>query len=108
MSVTFAKQDKSTNSKEEQENRKFSPMLVTFDKEDMLEIVFKDEHSYKKPFLMSVTFAKQDKSTNSKEEQENRKSSPMLERTFIQETILDIGYLLKTRQINRLQRRAFP
>eukprot|EP01060_Flectonema_neradi_P033883 TRINITY_DN579_c0_g1_i22.p2 TRINITY_DN579_c0_g1~~TRINITY_DN579_c0_g1_i22.p2 ORF type:complete len:129 (-),score=24.38 TRINITY_DN579_c0_g1_i22:216-602(-) len=63
MSVTLAKQDKSTISKEEQEKRKPSPMLVTFDKEDMLEIIFKDEHSYKKPTPMSVTFAKQDKST---------------------------------------------
>eukprot|EP01060_Flectonema_neradi_P033875 TRINITY_DN579_c0_g1_i12.p2 TRINITY_DN579_c0_g1~~TRINITY_DN579_c0_g1_i12.p2 ORF type:complete len:123 (-),score=24.55 TRINITY_DN579_c0_g1_i12:369-737(-) len=63
MSVTLAKQDKSTISKEEQEKRK-PPMVVTFDKEDMLEIIFKDEHSYKKPTPMSVTFAKQDKSTN--------------------------------------------
>eukprot|EP01060_Flectonema_neradi_P010367 TRINITY_DN1744_c0_g3_i1.p1 TRINITY_DN1744_c0_g3~~TRINITY_DN1744_c0_g3_i1.p1 ORF type:complete len:113 (-),score=25.48 TRINITY_DN1744_c0_g3_i1:29-325(-) len=68
ISVKFAKADKSTDSKDEHPKKKKSPMFLTFLKAERLEIVFSDEHSLKKVSLISVKFAKADKSTDSKDE----------------------------------------
>eukprot|EP01060_Flectonema_neradi_P035225 TRINITY_DN6419_c1_g1_i1.p2 TRINITY_DN6419_c1_g1~~TRINITY_DN6419_c1_g1_i1.p2 ORF type:complete len:114 (-),score=16.09 TRINITY_DN6419_c1_g1_i1:274-615(-) len=72
-SVTFVKQDKSTDSKDEHPHRKSSPMVVTFDKAGMLDIVFKEEHPRKKPPSIAVAFAMNDKSTDSKDEHSPKK-----------------------------------
>eukprot|EP01060_Flectonema_neradi_P001877 TRINITY_DN1115_c0_g2_i3.p1 TRINITY_DN1115_c0_g2~~TRINITY_DN1115_c0_g2_i3.p1 ORF type:complete len:160 (-),score=26.87 TRINITY_DN1115_c0_g2_i3:265-744(-) len=91
ITVIFEKADKSTDSKEVHSERKLSPMLVTFVKSVILEIVFKDEHSRKKLYLISVIFEKADKSTDSKEVHSERKLSPMLV-TFVKSVILEIVF----------------
>eukprot|EP01060_Flectonema_neradi_P036152 TRINITY_DN6887_c0_g1_i2.p2 TRINITY_DN6887_c0_g1~~TRINITY_DN6887_c0_g1_i2.p2 ORF type:complete len:144 (-),score=25.06 TRINITY_DN6887_c0_g1_i2:43-474(-) len=73
ISVTFTKGDKSTDSKEEQQTKKYLSIVVTFDKAEILKILVIDEHLNKKLFLISVTFVNGDKSTNSKEEHSPKK-----------------------------------
>eukprot|EP01060_Flectonema_neradi_P038260 TRINITY_DN798_c0_g1_i12.p2 TRINITY_DN798_c0_g1~~TRINITY_DN798_c0_g1_i12.p2 ORF type:complete len:106 (-),score=25.80 TRINITY_DN798_c0_g1_i12:114-431(-) len=68
-------------------------MLVTFVKTEMSEIVFKEEHSYKKQSLISVNFEKADKSTESpiSKEESLRKLLPMLV-TLVKTEILEIVF----------------
>eukprot|EP01060_Flectonema_neradi_P035227 TRINITY_DN6419_c2_g1_i1.p2 TRINITY_DN6419_c2_g1~~TRINITY_DN6419_c2_g1_i1.p2 ORF type:complete len:127 (-),score=26.39 TRINITY_DN6419_c2_g1_i1:9-389(-) len=91
ISFTFAKKGKSTDSKHGHSSRKRSSMLVTFDKADMLAIVFKDKFLHKNRVPITVTFGKQDKSTDSTGEHSSKKQLPMLV-TFDKAGMLDIVF----------------